>query len=295
MPRETFGVQLGYASSSVMVERDALTALAAAFTGRRLPVARSIYLALVELALAGRVDATRAMVADYAGVTRKALDDYVPEMEATGLVQRERRVDGDGRNLPNVWTILRGRGTEGASGGSSAGEGHPGHPPHPSPTPSEEEKKTDGEGRRGAPSVSFHADVPEELRADALGLLRQKRRVDGRVVVAEEIAVAVAALAEFNRQAGAEHGLGANLTPLVMRVRERPAYDADAHVRLVQSAWRVKWWERQRGGSKRRPTPAVIYGNERVFEAVVQDAVDEKAGKTPQVDVEKRGRFTREG
>lgn len=89
--------------------------------------------------------------------------------------------------------------------------------------------------------------------------------------------LAAASLAEFNRQAGTDFGLGANHGSIVMRIRERPSWDAPRHIRLVQSAFRFRWWERQ--GSSRRPTPAVIWGNERCFEQVVQDAVEEARGE----------------
>lgn len=137
-------------------------------------------------------------------------------------------------------------------------------------------------------------DVPDAMVADASELLRRKTKVGTRIVTAEEIAVAMAALAEFNRQAGYDYGLAAQLTALVGRVRERPHYKPEDHVRLVQSAWRLKWWEKR--GSMRRPTPAVIYGNAAVFEQVVADATDEKAGVDPDgiADATAR-RFVRKG
>lgn len=150
--------------------------------------------------------------------------------------------------------------------------------------PPQTEKKKDVPGEIGR----WHEGVPEELRADVEAQLQRKLKADGRLITAEEMATAAAALAEFNRQAGAEFGLGAHVKSIAMRIRERPSYDAEAHVRLVQSAWRLKWWERM--GNGKRPTPAVIYGNERVFEQVVQDATDEKNGVERAAQP---GRFTR--
>jgi hypothetical protein len=155
-------------------------------------------------------------------------------------------------------------------------------------------QKEDGEGCRAAQdSPVAGIDAPAEMHADARDLLGAKRKVDGRIVTPEEMAKALAAVAEFNRQADSDFGLGANLRAVVMRIRERPSMDAEKHVRLVQSAFRLKWWERS--GRGRRPTPAVVYGNERVFEQVVQDAVDEAKGRPldeqPQA---KAKRFTRE-
>lgn len=123
------------------------------------------------------------------------------------------------------------------------------------------------------------AELPAEMRGDVLDLLSQRRSVARQRVTEAEMLIAAAALAEFNRQAETDYGLGANLTGIVMRIRERPSWDAAKHVRLVQSAWRIRWWERT--GKDRRPTPQVIYG-ERAFENVVQDAAAEAAGKPVQ-------------
>lgn len=159
-----------------------------------------------------------------------------------------------------------------------------------------EEASARQDSPRPAGDVLDAIEAPDGLRADARELLRTKRKVDGRLVTVSEMARTLAAVAEFNRQSGSDFGLGAHLRAVVMRIRERPSYDAEAHVRLVQSAWRLKWWEQdRRSGYKgqRRPTPAVIYGNERVFEQVVQDAVDEKNGR-PADGPPARKRFTRE-
>lgn len=275
---------------------DALARLAEDFEGRALPVARSIYFALAELvAEAGvnPVEASRAEVANRAGISRKALDDYVPRLEEAGLTAVERRSNGDGSNRPNVWRLLGGIGT--------ARGRHADDPVHPSSTDTEQIKMNGGGGAGGGSEARAdtwfavlveHEDVPAEFVEDGVELLRRKTKVDGRIVTPPEMARAAAALAEFNRQADSGLGLGPNLRNVVMRIRERPSWDAAKHVRLVQSAFRIKWWERQgrrRGG---RLTPAVIYGNERVFEAVSEDAKDEAKGNTAKVE-ERRGKFDR--
>lgn len=122
------------------------------------------------------------------------------------------------------------------------------------------------------------AEVPDEMVSDARTFLREGRKVDRHQVTPAELARAAAALAEFNRQSGYDYGLGAHLTGMVMRIREHPSWDPGRHVRLVQSAFRFRWWEKDKKGKGRRPTPAVVYG-ERCFEQVIQDAVDEAAGR----------------
>lgn len=137
--------------------------------------------------------------------------------------------------------------------------------------------------------------VDAETVADAIALLGQGKKVDGKVVTPAEMAIAAAAVGAFNRcfewngKLGADYGLGANLTSIVMRARDRPSWEACKHVRLVESAWRVRWWE-QNGRSNRRPHPNVIYGA-KSFENVVQDAAYEAGGESPTA-IKKR-RYTR--
>lgn len=265
----------------VVVVRKDLRALHDIFEGRRLAVARSIYLAFVERIDAGDGECTRKDLAGDAGVTPKTLDEYVPDFIAAGIVEREHRFE-DGVNLPNVWRLLS-LPEEGARSVPTHGD----DPQQSSSSAASEEKKGIGGGLTTLPGVTLGAGEPPEINgvpvtadllSDAAELLRRKTKVDGQRVTPEEMAKAVVAIAEINRQADSDFGVGAHLRAIVMRVRERPSYTADAHSRLVMSAWRRRWWER--GGRGGRATPAVVYGNSGVFEQVVQDAMDEKRGRT---------------
>lgn len=140
--------------------------------------------------------------------------------------------------------------------------------------------------------------IPEVL-ADGLEFLRTGEKVNRHMVTPYEMAVAAAVIHAFNRcfewkrpdgelVKGSEYGLGANLTPIVMCVRKRPSWDAAKHVRLVESAWRIRWWEN--GDASRRPTPKVIYGGG-AFENVAQDAAEEAEGVAV-AEIKKR-RYTR--
>lgn len=141
------------------------------------------------------------------------------------------------------------------------------------------------------PKLPLGVDIPDDMFQDAVAFLKAKRKVGGKIITPEEMLIAAAAMAEFNRQAETHQGLASSLTPIIGRIRDRPSWDAEKHVRLVQSAFRIRWWERngRRGG---RLTPAVIYGNERCFENVAMDAADEKAGKPKEIE-KRRGRFRR--
>lgn len=292
------------------VRHDLLGLLAEHFKGRRLPVARSIYLAVTELiaeAYGPRAEASRREVADRAGCNLNTLDEYVGEMEQLRLLVIERRRAGD-LNLPNLWALAEpdmehppeaeGVGQQttlpSSAGGSSAAVGHQ----------SSSENLLGEEvgggvegvrGRRGTVVISealVALDVPPEMRADAEAVLRSGKRIDGRKLTAEEVVKAAAALAEWNRQRGTESGLGANVTSLVMRIRERPSMTAEQHVKLVESAFRLKWWEKNGRGRRDRPlTPGVIWGSAKCFENVFQDAVAEARGEKSAAT---RGRFTRQ-
>lgn len=134
-----------------------------------------------------------------------------------------------------------------------------------------------------------------EVIEDGLGLLRAGKKVGGKIVTPVEMAIAAACITAFNREfewkgkRGSDYGLGANLTSIVERARERTSWDVTKHVRLVESAWRVRWWE-QNGRSDRRPHPNVIWGG-KSFDNVIQDARDEAGGE--KVEQIRKRRYTR--
>lgn len=151
----------------------------------------------------------------------------------------------------------------------------------------------------GVFSDGLPLDALPEVVADGLEFLRTGEKVNRHMVTPYEMAIAAAAIHAFNRcfewkrpdgelVKGSEYGLGANLTPIVMCVRKRPSWDAAKHVRLVESAWRIRWWEN--GDASRRPTPKVIYGGG-AFENVAQDAAEEAEGVAV-AEIKKR-RYTR--
>lgn len=247
------------------------------------PVGGNAKVVLLGLANHAHADGSNAYpaldkLAEYAACDRSTARRNVRKLEELGWICR----DGEGPRGQHSWQLAMGAEPFSTGGGNLPPGGSTGvakgvalAPPEPSIEPTASSSSE--------PSVvEPFEDVPDGMREDAATLLKRKAKVGGQIVTVEEMSLAAVALAEFNRQADSEFGLGAHLKPLVGRIRERPSYGAGEHVRLVRSAWRLKWWERAAGGS-RRATPAVMYGNERVFEAVVQDAVDEKAGRSSDV------------
>lgn len=291
----------------VWIDIGALGRVSEHFSGRRLQAARTIYLSLAELVAEstdGVKEATRREVADRAGVTTKTLDEYVAELEEARVIGVKRRSDGEGGNLPNLWWLVGPDrdGPPGSNLGTQTDLAEADDAVQSSSSPaSGEEKKTTLAKQKGGGALAWDdlvveaserssdvAIVPTEMQRDAVAHRARKAKVDGHVVTATEMVRAAAALAEFNAAQGADHGLGANLSRIVMRLRDRPSWDAAKLRRLVQSAWRIRWWESS--SSKRRPTPAVLF-SPGSFEQCVQDAAAEAAGQpTEQV---KRRRFDR--
>lgn len=268
---------------TVTATKAELDVIGANFDGRSLPIARSLWLALLELADTGSsFVATRKSVADRAGISKRVLDEYVPRMVEVGLLAVESREDDRGRSIPARW-LLRGCGScVGLRSGSP-----------PSSSSTNNVGNEDGEERRvQQPHPESWEGLPKSIATDAQAFLKAKRREHGRVVTEAEMVVAAHALAAFNAAQDAEHGLGANLAKLVARIRERPSWDAPKMVRLVESAWRHKWWENS-GSSGRRPTPAVVFGNANVFEQVAMDAAADAAGKPVENTPQRQSRFSR--
>jgi hypothetical protein len=265
------------------VRRSDIDVLAASFDGRSLPIARSIFLALVDVCSEGPEQVvTRRELADRAGVTPKALSDYLPQLQAAGLLVVTRRRNERGGDIPSIYSLVE---PGSAMGATLAGDPRAGDPTSSSSTHNgrEEEDEKGGHAERV---------LPPDIEADVVALLKAKRRVDGKLVTEDEMRKAAAALVAFNTaQGGADHGLGANLVKLVGRIRERPAWEAAKWVRLVESAWRLRWWEKT--GSGRRPTPAVVFGNANVLEQVAMDAAAEAAGQPIADTPERRGRYSR--
>lgn len=88
----------------------ALGAIRSILEGKERTTALAIYLAMTEIANEQRaVDepfrATRAAIAERAGVTKRTLDRYADIFEKLGLLEVVRRRLGD-RNLPNEWALL---------------------------------------------------------------------------------------------------------------------------------------------------------------------------------------------
>jgi hypothetical protein len=233
-----------------------------------------LLLALAEQAnIAGATTTRGVSQADLAGMvgaTDRTVRSNLKRLEDRGVIKRWATFDEAGNRSADIITLAIDGLPDAPPEDASAGRSFPAT----TTTNSSKGGVVEGEGsgeREGA--LPLLDGVPDELAADGAELLRTKVKVGSRRVTPEEMAKALMALAEWNRQAGQAIGIGSVLKPIVGRIRERPSMDAAKHVRLVQSAWRLRWWERR--GKGQRAKPQVIWGNAQVFEQVVQDAVDE--------------------
>lgn len=92
-----------------------------------------------------------------------------------------------------------------------------------------------------------------------------RAKVAGKAVTDAERDTASAILDAFNSAANSEYTLDAHLTPLVMRIRERPGLSTEAHRQVITANFANPWWDD-------RPGVEVIYGNKRAFERALERA-----------------------
>ena len=242
-----------------------------------------------------------------AGLSKRATQYALRSLEEVGAIEEV----GKSRYGTTEWCVVMGgapfappalgtaKGVQNGDGGGArtgplgvqalAPEPSVGTAENLSPSSARESELFDGEttmvmGNEAATNAPL---MQSPLHFDAITLHRQGTKVDGRKVTADEMSKAVDALDEFNAQADKSLSLGPHLTPIVGRVREVPAMTGGEHRKLVQSAFRIKWWEKGKAGSKRPLTPAVIYGSSKCFANIMSDQEEESQGTT------RRGRFDR--
>lgn len=230
-----------------MVTKPATRALADHFEGRRLPVARSIYFALVELANDERTPEqvqhkARKAIAEKAGVNVRVVDEYGPELEAAGLLRIE-RVEVEGVHHPNRWVLVDApdpRVSAGGSdpdGGTLAVQDRGGSDPDggtiqengstATPSSREEDREEAPASGRDLALVAPSSEPPRRLSPDV--------RYKGNVVPPPIVAAAKALLGVFNeatgRDLGAETAAGKPspaLTQIIGAMLARPQVMPDA-------------------------------------------------------------------
>lgn len=108
---------------------------------------------------------------------------------------------------------------------------------------------------------------------------KPKKKVGQKVVTDDEFTLAAAVVSQFNSSAGTELTTEAHLTPIVGRIRERPALTAEQHGKIIEAVFAGDhWWTGP-------PTPKIIYGNPAIFEQSIELARDRQKKATKRFDV----------
>lgn len=156
----------------VPVTSAALAAITAAVPARRIAYARSLYLALLELANDNRADraaVTRKVLGERSGCSRDLVSDLRPLLEAAGVVRVHERTHG-GQVLEHEWVVVEpvAAGDGGAEERTPVAASHDplGHGPRLSLEEEEESGRTLKKAR--AREDAFPDDLPPELEAAAI-------------------------------------------------------------------------------------------------------------------------------
>jgi hypothetical protein len=89
-------------------------------------------------------------------------------------------------------------------------------------------------------------------------------KVNGTKVKDTEYALAIAILAEWNRQTHSVYRDRSWIEKIIRRIRERPELSLEAHALVIERSLASPWW-----GDDAAASPAVIYGNAGIFERSV--------------------------
>jgi hypothetical protein len=89
------------------------------------------------------------------------------------------------------------------------------------------------------------------------------RRVGGKSISAEEWKFACLVLDLVNAITGSHFASDDWRSTIVLRVRERPELTLDDHQEMIAWQYGQEWWRKGRDG---RFTPALVYGNARIFD-----------------------------
>lgn len=107
-------------------------------------------------------------------------------------------------------------------------------------------------------------DLPVLLSSSSAGA-REPREVASKPVTDAERELSLRVLAAFNEAFGKKFSGVSYLRGIIGRLREHPELTAEDHEALIAKAKRSPWW-------KGDPSPSVIYGNDAVFESVLNQA-----------------------
>lgn len=168
-----------------------------------------------------------------AGVGDRMIRNYLDELEEAALIEIHRQ----GQNKPNRY-VLFGSGQERNCGSGQERK----HSSAEEDTGEEDSKAKRVEPKKGEP----------------------RPKVGGKLVTDQELSLATAIIAAFNEAAGTSLTVLPHLTPVVMRIRERPTLTAAQHGKIIEAVFAAEhWWTDP-------PGPRIIYGNAAQFEQSIE-------------------------
>ena len=125
----------------------------------------------------------------------------------------------------------------------------------------------DGSGLEPGDGSLNQEDLNQEATANAVAerddLLSRPASVDRKATTAKERDDARAILRLWNDHAEQRLSNPDWFKTIIMRIREHPELSVQEHGEIIQRALADPWW-------KGKPSPAVLYGNGRVFEQALQ-------------------------
>lgn len=204
----------------------------------------------------------RKLLAAKLGCSEDTLDRAKAELEKVGAISVERGERENGVRPRNVYTIHRDapdlQGVAAPVRAAAAGAAMYEKPTTTNNKNLEIPLKEEPRAREASEQLDLaggsHALGPDEVQ--------QLGEVDGVKLTRVEYETARAVLAAFNAAFETRFSGRYFLRGVVMRLREHPSMTLDDHVALVEKAKRNPWW-------KDDPTPAVVYGNDHVFERML--------------------------
>jgi hypothetical protein len=222
-----------------------------------------LYVALGKYADRETGEATpgRKRLAEDIGVSRpvgmKTLDRVKEELVVAGALRVDRRRNGTA-NLTNLYVLVHADPRAGA-GGPSSSTGSSSGVTHDATL-----------GARMTPPSATDAPTPARGETDPEDL---PDSVDGTPTSAAERRMAREVLSTFCALTDTRFTGQTWLRKIILRLREHPEADVSDHERAIRLTLQDPWWSDD-------PTPAVVYGNESVFENAL-NRKEKKGGEKP--------------
>jgi hypothetical protein len=251
---------------------------------RRRAYARSLYLALLELAneaRGDRADVSRRTLGERAGCSRDLVSDLAPLLMEAGVVEVRERFHDNAR-MENEWVVVEppaapDTGCEAGPPVAASLDPRGCEPPPPrlaASTPmaaSHSELKKNEEEQRRTTACSARAreeggevsDSPLSLlpsdSSNGAGREAEPKKVDDQLVSAEEHDAARRVLDAFNATFATKFAAPDWRAKIIRRLREHADLDVAAHEAAITQNAQNPWW----AGAA---SPSVIYGSAEQFE-----------------------------